>query len=236
MTADGEYLSGYFAWAFRDRAKRVIEDGWDRFERISRQRRWNPKPVPRNRLDSALGKVRQPGGLKLEVAVRDLPRGRDTKPGRQRWQQCAYNIGWIDFTADETSLFVTSKKEKQRLPQSLLEGFSHTLKDCVRGQCRDLDMNAPPTTAIYTECIESKANSLTMRITGRVDLRQPGKAYLCQLHGRVVYDTLRNKFTHFELVASGQRSGKCQFNFRKDDPGPAPMGVAYVLYEPAAIE
>ena len=35
MTADGEYLSGYFAWAFKDRAQDVLENGWQRFQTMS---------------------------------------------------------------------------------------------------------------------------------------------------------------------------------------------------------
>lgn len=35
-------------------------------------------------------------------------------------------------------------------------------------------------------------------------------------------------------VAAGQRSGRDPFNFRADDPGPAPMGVAFTLHQPSA--
>ena len=69
-----------------------------------------------------------------------------------------------------------------------------------------------------------------MQITGAARFREGGRAYSCQLFGRAVYDKQAKRFTQFQLVASGQRRGRSQFNGRNDDPGPAPMGVAYVLY------
>ena len=103
MTAEGEFLSGYFAWAFRDRAKRVIEEGWNRFEQLAKQKNLNPAPVPINRLDHTLGESLETGGLKLEVAVRDLPRGDVQRPGTNAFRRDAYNLSWIDLSASEVA-------------------------------------------------------------------------------------------------------------------------------------
>ncbi len=230
MTPEGDYLSGYFAWAFRNRAHAMIQNGWNRFQQLARQHDWDPQPVPRNQLDYSLGKPAQPGGLKLEVTMRDLPRGNVTKPGRGVFQQCAYNISWTGFSPQEALHFVTESDEKQRLPGEILERFSKTLKDCVRGQCSDWGRGAVKQGELYTQCIRREANMLTMRVTGTARFSEGGRAYSCQLHGRVVYDKQAKRFTQFQLVASGQRRGRSQFNGRNDDPGPAPMGVAYVLY------
>jgi hypothetical protein len=231
MTADGDYLSGHFARVSREAAVSILGEGWQRWERLARQRGYQSKPVPQTALDPALGKPLPPGGLKLEAAVRDLPRGQDAKPGRQEWQRCAYNLNWIDLTPEEARSFVTAEMQKQPVPAAVLERLTlKTLKDAVRGQCSDWQNGALKEGQLDTQCIRQEADRLTMRLTGFARLEQSGRAYACRFHGKVVYDTRSRRFLAFELVAAGQRSGRDQFNFREDDPGPAPMGVAYTLY------
>ena len=104
------------------------------------------------------------------------------------------------------------------------------LKDCVRGQCSDWKKNARKEGSVYTQAIKKEAGRQTMRITGYVDRSQPGQAYACQLHGLIEYDARQKRFTRFEIVASGQRSGKSGANDRNNDLGPAPMGVAFTMY------
>jgi hypothetical protein len=49
------------------------------------------------------------------------------------------------------------------------------------------------------------------------------------LRGRATFDLESGRFTKFELVATGTRTGRTRYNNRDDDPGPAPIGVAFVL-------
>ena len=233
MTADGDYLSGYFARASRDKAKRAIEDGWTRWERISKDRGYRSKPVPQDPLDHTLGKPVSPGGLKLEVAVRDLPRSRDPKPTRGDATSERFNLNWIDFTTEEAQAFVTDRAEKKPVPVAIVEKLAiKTLKDAVRGQCSDWRPGDLREGRLETERVKQEADRWTLRLTGSVDLRGSTREFSCRLHGTAVYDARDRRFLAFELVAAGQRSGRDQFNFRNDDPGPAPMGVAYVLHVP----
>jgi hypothetical protein len=55
------------------------------------------------------------------------------------------------------------------------------------------------------------------------------KRYDAKLSGRAIYDESTDTFTEFQLLAVGQRHGGAAYNFRKNDPGPAPMGVALEL-------
>jgi hypothetical protein len=237
MSGDGDFLSGCFACASRDRAKRTIEDGWERWEQLVKTRGYQAKPVPQTPLDHTLAKSATKGHLNLEGAVRDLPRAEGAKPGRTEGQRFAYNLSWVDLTPDEARSFVTEAPEVQTVPAAILEKLAlKTLKDAVRGQCSDWRKDALKEGQLHTQCIQRKPDRLTMRLTGFAKLEQPGRAYSCQLHGKVVYDTRTRHFLVFELVAAGQRSGKDQFNFRDDDPGPAPMGVAYLLSEPASSD
>jgi hypothetical protein len=64
-----------------------------------------------------------------------------------------------------------------------------------------------------------------------VDLSEKGRSYKAQLLGRAVYDERTQAFVEFELVSVGQRSGKGGANGRENDLGPAPMGVAFKLYQ-----
>jgi hypothetical protein len=79
------------------------------------------------------------------------------------------------------------------------------------------------------QCIDRTSKELTMRVTGFAKFSQPGRAYECQLYGKAQYDSIGSRFVSFELVAVGQRSGGDEFNFRQDDLGLAPMGVAFVM-------
>ena len=119
------------------------------------------------------------------------------------------------------------------MPTGVLEKLAlETLKDSVRGQCSDWKKGALKEGELETECIEKERERLTMRLTGFARLEQQGRAYDCRLHGKAVYDERQGRFLLFELVAAGQRSGSDEFNFRSDDLGPAPMGVAYILHQP----
>lgn len=53
--------------------------------------------------------------------------------------------------------------------------------------------------------------------------------YDCVPRGEATWDDARGVFTAFELVATGQCGGSNHYNFRMDDQGPAPMGIAFVL-------
>ena len=231
MTPDGEYLSGVFAGRLKEHAKRVLEEGWDRWRVLAQRRGYRPKKLPREPFDVALGDLIQPGGLKLEVAVRDLPRGDDSKPGHMEWHRHAYNLNWLDLTMDEAEEFVTASDQKQRVPSAVLEKLAlRTLKDSVRGQCKNWEQGALREGELFSECIKREPHSLTMRLTGFANLEQSGRAYSCRLHGLATYHSEHKRFTNFEIVAVGQRSGTAKANFRQDDPGPAPMGVALVMH------
>lgn len=232
MTAEGEYLSGFFAWAFPDRAKRVIEQGWNRYVQIAREKHWKPLPVPEAALSHTMGKPVAVGGVKLQIAVRDLPRGVVNRPGRREWEQCAYNLKWLDLTREEARSFVTSEKTPQAVPRRILEKMSLTvLKDCARGQCTDWPKGALRQGRLTVERIRAQGGTWTMAIRGFVVLATQSRSYAPEIYGECDYDAIRKRFTRFELMACGQRTGRTQFNFRKDDLGPAPLGVAFRLFD-----
>lgn len=231
MTADGEHLSGFFAWGSRERAQQTLELGWSRFEALARRQGWKPKPVPRAPLEFTDKKPVPQGGTKLQVAVRDLPRGKSLHPGRNETERCAHNLNWINLTAAEAAAFVPRGRARMAVPDAVFRKIAlKTLKDSVRGQCFDWPKGALRAGKLYVRRIDETGDAATIRITGYAVLSAPGRSFACALHGRIVFNTQAKEFRELEFVAAGQRTGGTRFNFRRGDPGPAPMGVAFVLH------
>ncbi len=231
MTADGEYLSGYFAWAFKDRAQSVIENGWQRFQTMARARGWNAQPVPTDPLVQTLGKPVERGGMKLEAAIRDLPRGEVLHPGRNEFERCSHNAKWIDLTAQQAAAFVTESESPQPVARSAWQELaSHALKDCARGQCGDWKPEHMRQGKMMTQLINREGDLLTLQITGDMRFVGDGRSYNPKLFGRAIYDQQAGQFQTFQLVATGQRTGRAGANGRQHDMGPAPLGVAFTVH------
>jgi hypothetical protein len=78
---------------------------------------------------------------------------------------------------------------------------------------------------------------LTLRLDGEFLAQEGGRSFDGKLHGKAVYDTRMNRFTLFELVAVGVRTGGTgQANFRMAGEGASALGISFILegqYEPA---
>ena len=61
------------------------------------------------------------------------------------------------------------------------------------------------------------------------ELLEGAEGGLAALQGEAVWDRGAERFTSFELLATGLRQGTNQYNNRSDDLGPAPMGIAFQL-------
>jgi hypothetical protein len=55
------------------------------------------------------------------------------------------------------------------------------------------------------------------------------RGYDAHLTGRRVWDRVLGRPSRFDLVAAGARWGATQYNARRDDIGPAPLGIAFEL-------
>lgn len=231
MTADGDYLSGRFANPSREIARDTLASGMARWKEIASAANLTSRPVPTDKLDLYGGELLQKGGLKLEVAYRDFPRGEIERPGNSR-QPNPYNLGWFDFTAQEAAAFLGSKGEKTALPDSLFKEFARrTLKDAVRGQMSDWKAGEMSEGRLFTELTGQRGSEKMYRLTGSAKFSAGERSYAPLLYGELRYDTARGEFTDFRLVASGQRTGKGGANGREADPGPAPLGIAFRLYQ-----
>ncbi len=231
LMPDGTHLSGFFAWAHKDRTERIIQQGWENYLAIAKQRNIQAKPIPDTRPDFTGGKTIEPGGVKLQVTSRDLPRGNDTKPGRNHAERSAYNINWFDLSPREARAFVAENNQRQAIPAKLAQGLAlRTLRDNVRGQVSDWRQNDLRKTELFTQRINQQDNLITSSITGQVHLGGANRSFVGELRGRVVFDASTQRVKSFELIAVGQRTGRTQFNGRQHDLGPAPMGVALTMH------
>ena len=231
MLADGTYLSGKFARQSNVVARDALEQGLANFKKIAAERGYRPKPVPTDKLELYGGGPLRKGGIKLEVAYRDFPRGDQVRPGDWYFKN-PYNLGWYDLTPAEAKHFVTDSKQPESLPDAVFQKLAcKVLKDAVRGQMRDWKPGDIKQGALFTQLVGQKGSVKTFALKGKVDFAHGDVTYAPKLYGTASYDTGRGEFTDFRLVAAGQRTGKAGANGRTNDLGPAPMGVGLKLYQ-----
>jgi hypothetical protein len=230
MTGDGEYLAGDFANTFRDQAENLMRTALTRFDQIAARRGWKKRPIPQNRFELTMDEKVAAGGIKLEVAVRDLPRKKTRPQGNEAWYNDAYNVSWVDFSPNEARQFVPT--QAAQLPRSILEKLSFKyMKDFVRGQAGDFKKGALQSGELHSTPIREDGDLRTNRIYGYVILRQANHVFAGQIHGQATYNDATRQFDSFELVAVGQRQGAHGANARQNDRGPAPMGTSFRLYK-----
>jgi hypothetical protein len=245
MGPDGEYLEGKAAANgdprdIEARLRRALQ-AW---ETLRKQKKYANRPVP------AVAEAAPPEvagkALILRATLRDLPRGDGAgaaAPSRWRrelgdssgWRgftEWAWNQNWIGF--DAARAFVTDASKPEAVDAEVVRRLCREiLVDNVRGQ------------ASWWEDAHVQVAALTMRrvkadkvwrleYLGEARMQDGDRAFAARLRGEAEWDPQQKKFVRFELIALGDRRGASQFNQRRDDLGPAPMGVAVTLFEPAA--
>ena len=232
MGADGTYLSGEFARQSNKVARRTLTNGLGQWQKIAKDGDFEPKPVPTNRLAIYGGEELREGGLKLEVAYRDLPRGKVQRPGNAQFPN-PYNLGWFDLKPAEAKTIATNSSKKTAIPDRVFRKLANTrLKDAVRGQMSDWKEGDLKEGQLYSQLISRKGGIQTYQLSGSATMKSGGLWFEPQFHGTAVYDTSTGQFAEFRLIAAGQRAGKGAANGRATDLGPAPMAIAFTLYKP----
>ena len=230
MTMDGGYLSGGAGRQSNANARALLQEGWREWEQKQKTGS-EGKPVPNNQLPIYGGEELTPGALKLRVAYRDLPRGKVERPGNAQFPN-PYNLGWVDFTAKEAISLLPADGNKKVVPEKLFRKLAlEKLKDAVRGQMRgwrDEDLKGG---SLSLEKVSEADQVNSYRLVGSAELRRGGLSFSPTLFGSAAFDTRKQVFTEFRLIAVGQRSGKGSANGRETDLGPAPMGVCFELYK-----
>ncbi|HYH12748.1 MAG TPA: hypothetical protein VD789_10375 [Thermomicrobiales bacterium] len=180
-------------------------------------------------------------GLVLEATVRDLPRP-DGTPTDGKW-----NIDYVWLRRDEARSLVPETLEagqRREVPWPLVRRLARFhLRDYVRGEPFNWQESAIRNSELTTEVVEVSGSKVRLALSGSVRLQddvewvapEDGETkrsdcgFDCVIRGEATWDVEREAFTAFDMVAAGDRWGTNQYNFRYDDLGPAPMGIAFGL-------
>jgi hypothetical protein len=216
-------------WETMSRAERLLpEDPQSQTSTLQRAERFYPTD-----------------GLVLRVNSRDLPRETQTVD----WRGKAWNQDFAWFKKEEAKQFLPplQKGEKQDVPAPIIRRIARChLVDNVRGQVLSFDDSHVEKARLTTEVTAVEGDVVSLRLEGETrtsaegtwsvngyrDMNNPTpqkRGYEARLMGKATYDTKKERFLTFEMVAVGTRWGGTQYNGRGDDLNPAPMGVLFTL-------
>lgn len=235
MTAEGDYLGAHFARHSQEDTLAMLKEALAKWEEVRTRKGLTPKPVPRKsgfwgaegvtpRAGGVLGKN---AALVLQVHSRDLPRG-ESDPGMGGYSK-AWNMTWLEFTAEEAAGLVPSGAAKAPVPPALARRLMReALIDNVRGQTDVWPDEAVRKAVLTSEGVASEKDSTTVRFVGEFAADGGGRSFDGKLYGKAVYDVRRRRFTSFELVAAGVRRGETGVTFRAGE-GSSPLGICLTL-------
>lgn len=185
-------------------------------------------------------------GLVLRETVRDLPREQTSGD----WRARAWNKDYAWFKKDEARSFLPSllkAGESNSVPRPILMRLARfNMIDTVRGQSFNYPENAIQKVELVSTIEKVAGTNVEVRFVGVAKAEQEGtwpiagyqdmnkptqqkRGYDFELAGVATWDTAKDRFVKFELVAAGKRWGATQYNGRSDDPGPAPIGYLYQI-------
>lgn len=182
--------------------------------------------------------------LVLRVNSRDLPRDPEDAPGPRRrggWHTHAWNQDYAWFNRDDLAALVPAEPvvgAVHEVPEPLVHRLARLhLVDNVRGQTVAYAEDAVQSASLSATVTKVEDGRITLAWTGATRTEQAGdssrhdrdRGFDAELLGHAVYDTDSESFVEFELVAIGSRWGATQYNGRRNDLGPAPMGIALTL-------
>lgn len=186
------------------------------------------------------------GGLVLIEYVRDL----DRKDSPKDWRGDAWNQDHVWFSKKEARSMLPEPiavGSRGAVPEALVRRLATLhLVDTVRGQAPPFKEDAVEAAVMEAEIVGIEGGLVQVALTGRTAVVQRGswatKGYgdrvetsrgvQTELVGRATWNQAEERFTVFDLVATGTRHGATQFNGRYDDLEPNPIGFAFVLAPP----
>ena len=183
-------------------------------------------------------------GLALRMITRDLPR---EEKARNTDLQTS-NIDHVWFEKDEMLAIVPddpSEGQLVPLPKVVAERLVRfNMIDSVGGESNPYDEDQIKIDNVGLKVMKVSPETIKFVVYGRSEAKRPPtnetnpytnykvtKEMGTDLvwSGAVVFDRNQRRFTRFDLLAAGKRWGGSLYNFRDDDPGPAPIGFAFQL-------
>ncbi|MEL6712302.1 MAG: hypothetical protein AAFP86_00930 [Planctomycetota bacterium] len=176
------------------------------------------------------------GGLALRVFSRDLPRPKGAELPDD-WRARAWNIDHFWLTQAEAKNLAEG-----RLPRGAAVRLARLhARDNVRGQTNPFPEEAVRSADLRARVVSRRGRRVELALSGEVHAEESGRwriddrapeteqtrSFEGAFHGSAIWDGER--FTAFELALAGTRVGGTRYNERKDDLGPAPLGVVLEL-------
>lgn len=234
-----------------DRVLAMLQTALEAWEQTPDSERWlgpDDQLMPDHRWESSF----PADGLVLTSSVRDLPADgtvsgeRSTRWNRDHaWFSEEEARGWLPDTLE-----VGASREVSSTIVNRLTGYH--IVDNANGQTIPY---APAETAgsrLRCEVVARDGSQLQLTITGSTRANSDGtwllgdndwtpkqmypRSLTTEVFGRATWDTARQRFTAFELVALGERAGRTGYNGRSNNLGPAPIGFSFRLTSPGPAE
>ena len=175
----------------------------------------------------------------------------------KRW---AWNQNWLTLEDPGVLLPPTLRKRSatgplpdevgpwQDLDRRFVERLAReVLVDNVRGQTPRWPASAVRVAELEARVLGTAGDLCTLEYRGRAHLETDAEAhadelvaqatpasYAPALFGQATWNSRTREFVALTLVAAGERTGAGAFNQRRDDLGPAPMGIVLDLHVPRA--
>lgn len=234
-----------------DRVLTMLQESLDVWEAMPDAERWlspDDDLMPEHRWENSFPER----GLVLKSACRDVPA--DGTPSGERGTRWNRDHAW--FNAEEArgwlpdTLTVGATREVSQTVMDRLTGYH--LVDNVIGQTIPYAPSETEASRITSEVVEVAGPRVTLELRGETRAESDGswqlgqndwtptdvypRAMTTEVLGKATWDDDLKRFTAFELVALGERTGRTRFNGRGDDIGPAPIGFSFRLAPPGPAE
>jgi hypothetical protein len=191
---------------------------WEQLPRAERLLAQDPSQV-------AVPKTPYPAdGLVLQLF------SRDGSVQKEWWGGASWNQDYAWFTNEEMLSLVPKPGARLRMPEKLARRLVRFhLVDNVRGETEGFAETDVKKAEIDFIARGTTGASLVLEIQGTSKADTGKNGFEAKIVGRALWDSKKNRFEAFELVAVGNRWGATTYNGREQDPGPAPMGIAFRL-------
>ncbi len=238
-TADGNLLASTNTTSAQDVIK-LIDTA---MEKWNQSKQLVEKFADNNEPDKRFNVAFPAGGMILRQTSRDLPRKQ--APEYETWRH-NFDHAWL--TAAEVKSFVPMNLavgEKYAIPDAFVQRLARFhFVDQVKGEADAFGRSAVSQAKLEAEVVEVANGTAKIRLQGTAKCVQPPsgdtnpysgskvnqeRGVDLSIRGWLQYDTTKQAFDQFDLVAIGDRWGTATYNFRQRDMGPAPIGFAFEL-------
>ncbi len=240
MGPNAEYLEAKFATApaadIRARMMRALTK-WDQ---IKAEKGYKNTPVPE--IPEQVPPEVRGKAMILRASLRDLPAtSQDSRGGRYEqvggsetgWTdfgKWAWNQNWVGFDIPRNWV-ATSGDWEPVSRNSVFAVAKHILVDNVRGQGGPWPDQAVKKAEINMRVTARTKAEISIEYKGLASMDTGNTSYTCTIYGLSRWNPETEKFASFDLVTTGIRRGKWQFNQRENDLGPAAMGIVLSLFK-----